>query len=43
MAEEKQLTENRHPSLMSKKAMEAASRTSTNSRPLVHELLNLKR
>ena len=38
MAEEKQLTENRHPSLMSRKAMEAASRTSTNSRPLVHEL-----
>jgi hypothetical protein len=27
-----------HPSLMSKKAMEATSRTSTNSAPLVHEI-----
>lgn len=38
MAEEKQLTENRHPQLMSKKAMAAVSRTSGSSRPLVHEL-----
>jgi len=38
MAQEKQLNEDRHPSLISKKAMAASTRTSGSSTPLVHEL-----